>query len=165
MWKRNPKWLKFRRAAAIALAAGVMVAQFIRPARTNPQFTSAQTIEGMIEVPRDVEVTLTRACADCHSNQTRWPWYSRVAPASWFVIDHVNHGRRFINLSTWVRPGHEPQDSIDRLKAMCREVQKGEMPLTSYELIHWHSRIYADDATRICEWSETERRRLSLPQQ
>lgn len=155
------KRLKLKWVAAIGLAAGVMAAQFIGPARTNPPFTSAQTIEAMIEVPTDVKVTLTRACADCHSNQTRWPWYSRVAPASWFVIGHVNHGRRFINLSTWVRPGHEPEDSVDRLKAMCREVQKGEMLLTSYKVIHWHAWLSGDDANRICAWSETEQKRLS----
>jgi hypothetical protein len=149
--------------AAVALAAGVMAAQFLRPARTNPPFTPAQTIEAMIAVPHDLGVTLTRACADCHSNQTHWPWYSRVAPASWFVIEHVNHGRRFINLSAWVRPGHEPQDSIDRLKAMCREVQRGEMPLTSYKLVHWQAWLSADDANRICQWSETEQKRLSAP--
>ena len=146
---------------AVALAAGIVTAQFIRPARTNPPFTSAQTIEAMIEVPPDVDATLRRACADCHSNQTRWPWYSHVAPVSWFVIDHVNEGRRHINLSTWVRPGHEPEDSIDRLKAMCREVQNGEMPLTSYKLIHWHAGLSAEDASRICAWLGAEQKRLS----
>lgn len=159
------KRMKFRQMAAVALAAGVAAAQLIRPARTNPRFEARQTLDAMIDVPPDVHAMLTRACADCHSNQTRWPWYSRVAPVSWFVVGHVNHGRRFINLSTWVRPGHEPQDSIDRLRAMCRELQKGDMPLTSYKLIHWHARLSADDASRICEWSVAEQKRLSAPRQ
>ena len=149
---------------AIAHAVTAVAAQFIRPARTNPPFVPAQTIAAMIDVPDDVHATLTRACADCHSNQTHWPWYAHVAPTSWFVIDHVNHGRRFIKFSTWVRPGHEPVDSVDRLKAMCREVQKGEMPLTSYKLIHWNAWLSPADASRICAWSEAERNWLSSPQ-
>jgi hypothetical protein len=105
-------------------------------------------------------VTLQRACADCHSNETKWPWYSYVAPTSWFVVGHVNNGRRYINFSNWVRPGKEPLDSIDRLKAMCRDVRKGDMPLTSYKLIHWNSWLSADDVDKICEWSEAEQKRL-----
>jgi hypothetical protein len=152
--------MKFKRVAVI-LAVGFVAAQCRRPAHTNPSFPSEQTMETMIVTPPDVKATLRRACADCHSDETHWPWYSYVAPTSWFVVGHVNHGRRFINLSTWVRPGKEPVDSIDRLKAMCGEVRKGEMPLTSYKLIHWNSWLSADDVRRICEWSEAEQRRLS----
>ncbi len=148
------KWL------AIILLIGFAAAQFRRPARTNPPFASTQTMETIVNVPPDVHAILTRACADCHSNQTEWPWYSYLAPTSWYVVGHVDHGRRFINLSTWVRPGKEPQDSIDRLKAMCREVQKGNMPLTSYKLMHWHSWLSADDVKRICDWSDAEQKQL-----
>jgi hypothetical protein len=60
-----------------------------------------------------------------------------------------------------VHPGKEPKDSIDRLKAMCDEVQSGGMPLTSYTLVHWNSKLSADDVKRICEWSEAEQKRLA----
>lgn len=150
------KWL------AAILVAGLAAAQFIRgPERTNPPFVSTQEIDAIVAVPPDVRALLTRACADCHSDQTHWPWYSYVAPTSWFVAGHVNHGRRFINFSTWVRPGKEPRDSIDRLKVMCREVKQGRMPLTSYKLIHWNSWLSADDVNRLCEWSAAEQKRLS----
>jgi hypothetical protein len=66
----------------------------------------------------------------------------------------VNKGRRFINLSTWVRLGKEPVDSIDRLKAMCREARNGDMPLRSCNLIHWHARLSGGDVQRLCEWSK-----------
>ena len=143
------------------LAIGFVVAQFFPMARTNPAFTSAQTIENVVNVPPDVHATLMRACGDCHSNLSQWPWYSHVAPTSWLVVGHVNDGRTHINLSTWVHPGKEPKDSIDRLKAMCDEVQSGGMPLTSYTLVHWNSKLSADDVKRICEWSEAEQKRLA----
>jgi Haem-binding domain len=153
--KKTLKWI------LIALLAAFVAAQFFPVARTNPPFGATQTIDNTVNVPQDVRATLTRACGDCHSNQTEWPWYSHVAPTSWFVVGHVNDGRRRINFSTWVRPGHEPRDSIDRLKAMCREVQSGGMPLTSFEIMHWHSWLSADDVKRICEWSDAEQKRLS----
>lgn len=153
--RRVLKWV------AIILAIALVAAQFYQMPRTNPSFAPAQTIENIVNVPPDVHATLTRACADCHSDETRWPWYSHVAPTSWFVIDHVNQGRRRINFSTWVRAGKEPQDSIDRLKAMCREVQNGGMPLTSYKLMHWSSWLSAEDVKQICDWSSEEQQRLS----
>lgn len=87
------------------------------------------------------------------------------APSSWFVVGHVSRGRRFITFSNWVRPEKEPVDFIDRLKAMCREVRKGEMPLASYKLIHWHAWLSAADADRICAWSDAEQKQISaMPQ-
>lgn len=151
--------MEFKRVAVI-LAVGFVAVQCRRPAHTNPAFSPDQTMETTIIIPPDVHAILSRACANCHSNQTHWPWYSYIAPTSWFVVGHVDHGRRFINLSTWVRPGKEPVDSIDRLRAICREVRKGDMPLTSYKLIHWHSWLSGDDVHHICEWSEDEQRRL-----
>lgn len=152
---------KFSKWTVVILAIAFVAAQFIRPAKTNPTFASTQTIENVVNVPPDIHATLMRACGDCHSDQTQWPWYSNVAPMSWMVIDHVDSGRSHINLSTWVHPGKEPQDSIDRLKAMCREVQSGGMPLTSYLLIHWNSKLSADDVKNICAWSNEEQQRLA----
>ena len=60
---------------------------------------------------------LDRACRDCHSNETRWPWYSNVAPVSWFVIDHVNHGRSHFNYSAWAR--YSAREKVELLKAMA----------------------------------------------
>ena len=151
---------KFFKWLIIILAIGFVAAQFFRVARTNPPFTAAQTIDNAVNVPPDIHATLTRACFSCHSNETEWPWYSHVAPTSWFVVGHVDEGRRHLNFSTWVRPGKEPQASINRLKEICDEVQSGGMPLTSYELLHWHSWLSAEDRKRICEWSEAEQKRL-----
>jgi hypothetical protein len=144
----------------IILVVGLVAAQFVPMARTNPPFTAAQTIDNVVNVPPDVHATLMRACGSCHSNETEWPWYSHVAPTSWFVVGHVDEGRSHVNFSTWVHPGKEPKDSIVRLKRMCNEVQSGGMPLTSYGLMHWHSWLSAEDRKRICEWSEAEQKRL-----
>ena len=100
-----------------------------------------------------------RACNDCHSNQTVWPWYSHVAPVSWFVIDHVNHGRSHLNFSDWARYGAEEAD--DLLGSIAEEVRDGEMPLTSYTLLHPEAKITQDERTMIIEWAQAERARLA----
>lgn len=94
----------FVRGALWGFAALLVVAQFIRPARTNPVSAPGHALEDVVAVPPAVEAVLTRSCGDCHSDRTRWPWYSQVAPVSWFVINHVQEGRRHMNLSEWVPP-------------------------------------------------------------
>ena len=85
------------RLMGIPLIAAAIGIQFIRPARTNPAIDPTRTLAATTELPHETAVVLERACRDCHSNDTRWPWYSNVAPISWFVIDHVNHGRSHFN--------------------------------------------------------------------
>jgi len=78
--------------------------------------------------PRTQEL-FSRACADCHSNQTKWPWYSRVAPVSWLVYNDVQEGRSKLNVSEWNRPQKDAHEA-------AKEVREGEMPLSAYLLAH-----------------------------
>lgn len=75
-----------------------------------------------------------RACFDCHSNQTKWPWYSSVAPMSWLVQDHIDEGRRKLNFSEWQRTYKHADDAAE-------ELREGEMPLPSYTLLHPEARL------------------------
>lgn len=75
-----------------------------------------------------------RACFDCHSNETVWPWYSHVAPMSWLVQRHLDEGRRTLNLSEWDRPQKEARES-------AKTVRKGEMPPWFYVLLHPDARL------------------------
>ncbi len=154
------RWGKLKWVAIIG-AIVFVVMQVARPARTNPPVDPTRALESIVHVPPDVASTLQRACKDCHSNETHWPWYTEFAPGSWFVADHVNGGRRHMNFDEWVRPGKEPQDSMDRLRKVCTEVQGGDMPLSSYSWIHWGAKLSADDVRRLCEWTEQERSRLA----
>jgi hypothetical protein len=155
MIRKILKWL------IIIAVVAFLVMQFSRPARTNPPVDPARKLESAVHVPPDVASMLERACRDCHSYETHWPWYTEVAPTSWFVVQHVDIGRRRLNFSDWVRPGKEPKDSMDRLRAMCKEVQSGEMPLSSYTLIHWRATLSPEDVRRLCQWTEEERSRLA----
>jgi len=83
--------------------AGVLVAQFFGPVPTNPPTDPDAALFARVHVRKNAASVLQRACRDCHSNDTQWPWYSHVAPVSWFVIDHVNHGRSHFNYSNWTK--------------------------------------------------------------
>ena len=93
-----------RRALNVVLVVLVVVfagAQAVRPARTNPPSNPAADIAAVLRLPPAAAAVLDRSCRDCHSSGTRWPWYSHIAPASWLVTDHVDHGRSHLNFSAW----------------------------------------------------------------
>ena len=140
----------------------LVIAQFFGPAKTNPASDATQSIESRLQVTPQVASILGRSCNDCHSNKTRWPWYSNVAPVSWFVIGHVNEGRENVNLSEWAK--YTPRDVDALLRQMCREVRAGVMPLSSYTPLHPGSKLSAEDVKTLCEWTDAERARLAAPQ-
>lgn len=131
--------------------------QFVGPARTNPPSAPDRALTAKVSVPADVDALLTRACRNCHSNETHWPAYSYVAPFSWLVISHVNEGRGHLNLSDW---DYSPEEGADLLDEICTQVKRGRMPLKSYTLIHWRARLSADDVSRLCSWSNDAATRL-----
>ena len=94
---------------------------------------------------------LDRACRDCHSNDTRWPWYSHVAPISWFVIDHVDHGRSHFNYSEWNRYSQADAESL--LERVCKLARLGTMPLPSYTWMHGRARLSPGDVAALCSWT------------
>jgi hypothetical protein len=150
------KVLKAVSALILLLLAG---AQLVRPARVNPPAAPGQSLEEHARVSPEVAGVLNRSCMDCHSNRTDWPWYSNVAPASWFVIDHVNHGRRHLNFSKWGDYDQRRADNL--LKDICTTAKSGFMPLDSYTLIHRSARLTPADVKTLCDWAGEEQRRLA----
>ena len=139
--------------ASCALSLGI---QLIRPARTNPPTDPARTLKARLQLPEEVGRVLDRACRDCHSHETRWPWYSNVAPVSWLLVDHVNHGRRHVNFSDWA--SYSAAEADKRISEMCEQVREGEMPMTSYLWLHDEARLAKDDVDTICKWSAESRK-------
>ena len=150
---------KLKRVLQFAFAAiviAIVIAQFIGPARSNPMSPASQTVESHVQMTPQIASILDRSCTDCHSNNTRWPWYSRVAPVSWFVIDHVNHGRSHLNFSEWGR--YTERERQELLEHMCKEVKSGAMPLDSYTRIHTNAKLVAGDVKTICDWANSQRK-------
>lgn len=148
-------WKVFRWLLLIGFGLFVII-QFIRPAKTNPVADPSLALESHVQVDPKVAAILDRSCADCHSNKTRWPWYTNVAPVSWFVIDHVNTGRSEVNFSEWGQ--YSRRDQEGKLKQICREVTNGAMPLSSYTPMHAGSELSAVDVQTLCDWTDATRK-------
>jgi Haem-binding domain len=145
----------FARGAIFGCIALAVVVQAYRPARDNPPIVATRTLEAAVAVPAGVEQILARSCNDCHTDQTRWPWYSNVAPISWIIADHVTDGRRHLNFSEWLRPDVEDPAEYARQKfvSVCRELKIGRMPLLSYEVLHPEARLSTTQIQTICDWN------------
>jgi hypothetical protein len=105
-----------------------------------------------------VSYVFSHACVDCHSEKTRWPWYSNVAPASWFVEADVQRARSLLNLSRWDSLGTAEQRAL--LTAIATVIENHEMPPHRYVILHPHARLSPEDSAQVIEWTRAERRRL-----
>jgi hypothetical protein len=143
----------------LVILGAFIVIQFIRPAKTNPPAQASLAIDAHTQIAPPIKDILNRSCSDCHSNNTVWPWYSNLAPVSWFVINHVNEGRQHLNFSEWGNLDNNRQRR--KLDEMCEMVEGGEMPLTSYTPMHPGSKLSAQDVKTLCDWTNAERQRLS----
>ncbi len=153
-YRRLPK------RAGLALLVLLVLSQAVRPARTNPPIHPDKTLLAMGRQPADVGAIFARACNDCHSSLTRWPWYSNVAPISWMLADHVKDGRRELSFSTW--GDYDERRKGRKLQEICTQVREGEMPPWSYVLLHADAKLVDDDRQVVCRWADAERARLSV---
>ncbi len=135
------------RAAGLVFAL-VLAMQLVPVTKDNPPVT------GTITAPATVMPTLRRACFDCHSNETVWPWYSRIAPASWLVAHDVNEGREHVNFSTWSSLSGDERKT--RLDAIAKEVERGAMPPGIYTPLHPEAHLSLDEIRAVARWARAE---------
>lgn len=133
-------------------AAGILVvfavAQLIRPNRANPPTDASRTIHAQVGTANAMPAVLDRACGDCHSNNTVWPWYTEVAPVSWLMAYGVKEGRKAVNFSEWTVYPAERQRQL--LVASCQDVSGGKMPGSAWTWLHPEARLSAQDIEIIC---------------
>jgi hypothetical protein len=133
----------------------LLAIQLIPVERTNPP------VKLEIPAPAEAHALLERSCYDCHSNRTRWPWYSYVAPASWFVIRHVRDGRKDLNMTEW--PLMDTEAQLFFLGEMKKQLEERNMPLESYLLLHWGARLGDAERDALLAWIDEEIVLLSEP--
>ena len=133
--------------AAVVFIVLFAVAQLIRPQRANPATDVSHTIQSQIGSASGLVAVLDRACRDCHSNGTVWPWYTQIAPLSWLMAYGVREGRRAVNFSEWAAYPPELQRAL--LSASCQDASEGKMP-GAYTLVRPETRLSAQDVETIC---------------
>lgn len=141
--KSRKRWLR-----VAGVVAGVLIAlQFIPVNRANPPVKA--DLLASVKLDEPAKQVLRDACYDCHSCETRWPFYARMAPVSWWVTRHVREGREHLNLSDWStdRPWH----TRARLEAMAHALRDDSMPPPDYRWLHTSARLSAADRNHLAD--------------
>lgn len=136
----------------IAAVIIIVVLQFIRPARNSDDLVPGKGISSVVTVPDSVSRILANACFDCHSNKTRYPWYSNVQPVGWFLNKHIKDGKQDLNFSDFA--GYTQRRQVNKLSLISELVSKDEMPLKSYKLIHKDARLNSNQKDLLINWAE-----------
>lgn len=124
---------------ALVLLVVVVVMQFFRIEKTVPASDPSHDLLRVAGPPGEVASLLKVACYDCHSFQTEYPWYTNIAPVSWWIKDHIDEGREHLNFSIW--GAYESGDQLELLHECAEEVEEGQMPLPSYTWIHGAAKL------------------------
>jgi len=132
----------------IALAAFIII-QFIRPNKNEGGYESVMAFENETKPSVQVATILKEQCYDCHSDQTQYPWYSEIAPASYWLADHIKDGKKHFNVSAWSEYSVKKKDH--KLEELIEMVEDGEMPLDSYTWIH--GKLEDDDKKLLLQWA------------
>jgi hypothetical protein len=157
-WLKRPRLsLAATFASSGLLLAWLLASVFVHPLSHNTSERGARLLPGA-DVPPSVVNIFAQACVNCHSDQTRWPWYSHVAPVSWVVEIDVKRAREHLNLSHW-----SSLDAVEKrslLTAIATVVENREMPLHKYVVFHGEAKLSAEDSVQVIEWTRAERNRL-----
>jgi cytochrome c len=141
--------LKYLGAVIFLFAVSIVGLAFVHPFG-NPRIESARGLDTLLQganMPADTRRVLATKCADCHSNETRWPVYARLAPGSWLIERDIVEARRKMNLSFW---GQMPPDAQTVLAGqIIHEAKSGVMPPLQYRLLHRKSELTATDVAAL----------------
>lgn len=135
------------------LLLALIVIQFFRPEKNIHPGDQPNAIEKKFTVSPDVKNILDKACYDCHSNNTRYPWYNNIQPVAWWLADHVNDGKRELNFDDFIM--RRPRFQYNRMKQTIDLVKKEEMPLDSYTWIHKDAILTDEEKTKIYDWAKS----------
>jgi hypothetical protein len=139
-------------AALVVLAIGSVALSPSRDPETGIDPAAGLNVKRAVPAP--VMSTLRRACFDCHSNETRWPWYSSLPGVSWAIARDVHAGRGQLNFSRWTE--YNRFDRASMLDEVCEMVTAGKMPLRPYRLLHPEARLSDTDVAELCAWTRLE---------
>lgn len=132
------------------LIAVLVIAQFIRPAQNKAEGTQPNNIEQVVAINDDVKAIFTKACYDCHTNNTNYPWYSMVQPVGWWLQRHVNEGKEHFNFDDFAT--YSPKKQKHKLEEITETITEGEMPLKSYKLIHGEAKLSPEEIAAVKQW-------------
>jgi len=143
------------RKILLGLLAVLIIIQFFRPER-NLSGDDTGHLANLYSFPGDVAPLIEKACYDCHSNKTEYPWYANVQPAAWWLANHVKEGKEHLNFSAFTT--YPREDHAHIFEEIVETVKEKEMPLKSYTFLGLHPEAKLTDAQRmaITTWAQEQ---------
>lgn len=136
--------MKIKRKHILPILGVILVLiQFIRIDKTNPPIDPKLDFVATVNPPAAVGKKIVDACYDCHSHDTAYPWYTNIAPASWWIKGHINNGRKHLNFSTWTEYSKDKQDH--KIEECIEMLENKWMPLGSYTWLHPEAKMTDDE--------------------
>jgi hypothetical protein len=136
----------------IALLVALVVIQFIHPEK-NVSGDKSKDITTLFPMPDSVQVIVDKACADCHSNKTNYPWYASIQPIAFWIGDHVKDGKRHFNFNDFA--GYRIAKQNHKLEEVIEQIKEDEMPLYSYTLIHKEAKLTDAEKATLTNWCQS----------
>ncbi|MEJ2903396.1 heme-binding domain-containing protein [Pedobacter panaciterrae] len=133
--------------------------QFVQPARNKSRQVMPNDISKIVSVPSDVQGILKKACYDCHSNNTEYPWYANMQPMHWFMNNHIQSGKAELNFSEFGSYTSRRQQS--KLRSIENSLKDGSMPLNSYTLIHRNAILTKTEKLLLMNWVQNSKDSLN----
>lgn len=133
-----------------------VIAQFFGPDKNEGDIATIETFFSETNPPEDVKLILKTACFDCHSDVTRYPWYSDITPVNYWMADHVEHGKKHFNISTWGDTSLKKKDH--KFDELIEEVKSKNMPLRSYTWTHSDARLTDAQIEAVISWANEVRK-------
>ena len=133
--------------------------QFLQPARNQSVQVSTVGIASVADVPANVQAVFQNSCYDCHSNNTRYPWYATIQPGAWLMASHIEEGKAELNFDEF--GNYSKRRQLSKLKAIRGSVDDESMPLASYTFIHKGSILSKTDQILLKDWTEIARNEIS----
>jgi hypothetical protein len=135
------------------LLAVLVIIQFIHPKKNKSEGPQPNYIGSKYTIPDDVKAILAKACNDCHSNNTRYPWYSLLQPVHWWMDNHIQDGKKHINYDEYTNRPLRYQ--YHKLEETIEMVKEGKMPINSYTWTHKDAKLTAEEKAKITGWAQS----------
>jgi hypothetical protein len=146
---------KFFKVLGIILLVVMVVIQFFHPAKNIAATPSSHHISKLYVVQANVEQILVKSCYDCHSNTTKYPWYSNIQPIHWWLDDHIKDGKKHLNFDEFTT--YRVARQYKKLEECIEEIKEGEMPLENYCYIHKTAVLTTNEKEALISWNESIR--------
>jgi hypothetical protein len=144
----------------IGLLIILVAIQFVRIDKTNPPVEESQEFMTLTAPPAEIASLMKVACYDCHSHETKYPWYTNVAPVSWWVKDHIDEGREHLNFSVWGT--YSAKKAAHKLEECYEEVEERHMPLESYPLMHPEAKLSDEQVDLLVSWFKEKEKEIAV---